>query len=127
MTRIFFLLFFSFFLQSIAFGQLKKSLYGKYTGNIPAYEINTGTENIAVSKAPISIQLTSKTLALQIGNQSFTGTWKLLFEAKGYYVIEGEIDNQAATERIIIYKKGKKISREGLRPQPDAMLKKVIA
>jgi hypothetical protein len=34
------------------------------------------------------------------------------------------MDNSSATERVLIYKKGKKIVREGIRPQPDVMLKK---
>lgn len=118
---------FTFFIcQFTAFGQLKKSYYGKYEGTIPSYEIGTGTaDKIEVSEVKINIQLTSKELLMDIGTSTFKGTWKLLFEAKAYFVIEGKMDDQSAPERIIIYKKGKKISREGLRPQPDGMLKKV--
>jgi len=34
------------------------------------------------------------------------------------------MDGQLAGERIVVYKKGKKISRDGLYPQPNAFLYK---
>ncbi len=120
------LLFFGLALfQFTVSAQLKKSYYGKYTGSIPAYEINTGMEKINVAATQIEIQLSAKEMVLKIGNQEMKGSWEILFEGNGYFVLNGKIENQAAPERIIVYKKGKKISREGIRPQPDAMLVKV--
>lgn len=108
-----------------AAAQLKKSYYGTYQGNIPGYEINTGVEKFKVAAAPIEIQVSATGLQVKIGNQEMKGTWSLLLEAKPYFVLVGKMENQVAQERIIVYKKGRKISREGIRPQPDAMLEKV--
>lgn len=112
------------FCQLSASAQLKKTYFGKYAGTIAAYEINTGAEKIKVAQTPVEVQLSEKELLLKVGNQEMRGTWNLLFEAKAYYVLTGKMENQAIEERIIIYKKGRKISREGIRPQPDAMLEK---
>lgn len=111
-------------LQASAFGQMKKSYQGKYAGQIPGYEINTGMEKIRVAKTDIEIRILPSELFIVIGGQEMKGTWTLLFEARAYYVLTGNMENQSVEERIIVYKKGKKISREGIRPQPDAMLEK---
>jgi hypothetical protein len=47
-----------------------------------------------------------------------------LFDTKSYYLLEVKLENQFAPERLMVYKKGKKIIREGIRPQPDALLLK---
>lgn len=112
------------FIQLPASAQLKKTYFGKYAGTIASYEINTGVEKIKVAQTPIEVQLSEKELLLKVGNQEMKGTWAMLFEAKAYYVLTGKMENQVIEERIIVYKKGKKISREGARPQPDAMLEK---
>ena len=119
--NIFFL--FVFLLIGFSAGaQLKKSSLGNYSGEIPAYELNTGHQVLPVEKTPINILLSEKAIQIEIGNQSFSGTYSILFKTKSYTVLEAVMDNQQATERIIVYRKGKKISREGIKPQPDALL-----
>ena len=45
-------------------------------------------------------------------------------KAKTYFLVDAKIDDQLATERLIIYKRGRKISRDGMYPQPVTELKK---
>jgi len=108
----------------LTFGQLKKTYLGKYEGTIPAYEINTGSERIEVEAAAIEIRLEAAKIAMHIGDGRATGTYTVLFDTRAYFVLEAKMDGHPAPERIIVYRKGKKISREGIRPQPDALLEK---
>lgn len=123
MVRIFCFIFLVFIQWEVA-AQVKKSHFGTYTGKIGSYEINTGMERVEVTEADISIELGATSLTLKIGNSAINGTWKLILETKTYYLIEAKMEKQAAPEKILIYKKRKKLFREGIRPQPDVMLTK---
>ena len=59
---------------------------------------------------------------IQIGKLTTHGDFEVLFEADDYYVLDATMENQSVGERIVVYKKGKKISRDGLYPQPSALL-----
>jgi hypothetical protein len=112
-------------LHTHASAQLKKSYLGTYEGKIPAYDMQVGSQRIAVGETVIQIQLTAKDVQLKMGAANLHGTWKVLLETKMYFVLEALMENQLAPERILVYKKGKKMSREGIRPQPDALLFKL--
>lgn len=105
--------------------QIKKSYFGTYVGKIGSYEINTGMERIEVAESEINIEFNATNLSLKIGNSVVQGTWKLILETKTYFLIEGKMEQQAAPEKILIYKKRKKMFREGIRPQPDVMMTKL--
>jgi hypothetical protein len=104
--------------------ELKKKFQGTYEGAIPAYQLDSGKEIVDVDLTPIQIQITDKNVFLQIGKNKLSGTYIIMFEAKTYFLLDCRIDNQLAGERIVVYKKGKKISRDGLFPQPSVQLEK---
>lgn len=104
--------------------ELKKKFQGTYEGAIPAYQLDSGKEIVDVDLTPIQIQITDKNVFLQIGKNKLSGTYTIMFEAKTYFLLDCRIDNQLAGERIVVYKKGKKISRDGLFPQPSVQLEK---
>ena len=104
--------------------ELKKKFQGTYEGAIPAYQLDSGKEIVDVDLTPIQIQITDKNVFLQIGKNKLSGTYTVMFEAKTYFLLDCRIDNQLAGERIVVYKKGKKISRDGLFPQPSVQLEK---
>ncbi len=112
-------------LSNFSFGQIKKKLLGVYEGKVPTYELNTGTDLIQVKEATIQVDLTAIGLSITVGNQKKMGTYNIVLDTDSYYVLEAILENQAAPERILLYKKGKKLSREGLTPQPDALLVKM--
>jgi len=125
MVRQFAFILVCFFLHSNVSGQVKKSYFGKYVGTIAGYEMSAGaSERIQIGISAIEIQLSGKEIVVVIGTKTNKGTWTLVSENKTNFVIEGKMDQSSATERILIYKKGKKIVREGIRPQPDVMLRK---
>lgn len=103
---------------------LKNKYYGQYKGKINAYKMETAGYLLEVKEAPIIIDLRPRGFDLTIGNTTQSGTYQVLFEAKDYLVLEGKLENQSVPERIVVYKKGKKISRDGLFPQPSALLYK---
>lgn len=126
MVRQFAFILVCLFLHLNVTAQVKKSYLGKYVGTIAAYEMSVGaSERIQIGTSAIEIQLSATEIVIVIGTKTNKGIWTLFSENKTNFVIEGKMDNTAAKERILIYKKGKKIVREGIRPQPDVMLKKV--
>jgi hypothetical protein len=102
--------------------RLKNKYFGIYKGKINSYQMETAGYLIGVSEAKIAIEIGPNMLSMSIGKSSFSGPYQILFEAKDYYVLEAKLLNQPIPERVLVYKKGKKVSRDGLFPQPDAIL-----
>ncbi len=104
---------------------LKKKYYGSYKGEIPSYSFNTTDTTFEVSPTLINIKISAKEIEFKIGQNAYIGSYNVLFEANNYFLLDCIIPNQLATERIMVFKKGKKISRDGLYPQPMAFLSKI--
>ena len=105
--------------------ELKKKFYGAYEGQISSFELDGGNDLIAVDSVQIRVKISEKNVEITIGKQLNKGTYSVLFEGEKYFVLDCTIEGQLATERIVVYKHGKKISRDGLYPQPNAFLVKV--
>lgn len=103
---------------------LKKKYFGTYKGMIPSYEYDTGTDIATVLACSIELKLNKETIELLIGNQSLNGTYKVMFEAKKYFLLDAIMDGQLATERVMVYKTGRTLIRDGMYPQPVTELKK---
>lgn len=143
----------SLLLALISFGSfsqkeinLKRKYIGNYKGIIPSYSMDTGNEVVQVSSTNIFIEITKDSVFVKIGistgsmtsdsthfdklsgvssmTNSLKGDYYIMFEAKTYYLLEATIEGQLATERILVYKRKKHISRDGMYPQPVAELKK---
>jgi hypothetical protein len=101
---------------------LKSKFFGTYKGDIAAYQLDSGKELVDVNPSAIQITITDSTVSIAVGQNKLKGTYIVMFEAKAYYLLDCKIEGQLAGERIVVYKKGKKISRDGLYPQPSATL-----
>ena len=105
--------------------KLKRRYFGQYKGEIPAYQAAFKSDIIDVSEAEISILLEkNQSITITIGNRTLNGTFIVLFKANNYYLLDATMEGQQAKERILVYKRGRKIAREGLFPQPLAELKR---
>lgn len=102
--------------------ELKRKYFGTYAGDISSFQLDSGKELIDVDFTEIKITISDSAIDFFIGKNHLTGSYVVLFEAKTYYLLDCRIENQLAGERIVVYKKGKKISRDGLYPQPNAFL-----
>ncbi len=103
---------------------LKRKYLGKYKGEISSYNIDTGEKIMKVSSTAIYIEIGRNEIWITIGNNKNHGTYEVMFKAQSYYLLDCKMENQLATERIMVYKRGRKISRDGLFPQPLSNLKK---
>ncbi len=103
---------------------LKRKYLGKYKGEIPAYNIDTGEKIMRVSSSAIYVEIDKTDISITVGNNKLTGTYKVMFKAQTYYLVDATIEGQLATERIIVYKRGRKIARDGMYPQPVTSMKK---
>lgn len=116
-------------LSLTTFGQedidLKRKYRGTYEGTIPEYRFESSRDLLFVAETPISIEIGEKQVRVSIGNRELFGSYSVMFEADKYYLLDVVIDGQLANERIIVYKHGKKLSRDGMFPQPVTRLDKV--
>lgn len=103
---------------------LKKKYFGKYKGEIAGYNIDTGEKIMRVSSSAIYVEIDKNEVSVTIGNNKLNGTYEVMFKAQSYYLVDANIEGQLATERLIIYKRGRKIARDGMYPQPVTQLKK---
>jgi hypothetical protein len=101
---------------------LKKKYFGTYGGDISSFQLDSGKDLINVDSTNIKVTISEKDVEITIGKQSMKGTYHVMFEGNKYFLLDCVIENQLAGERIVVYKKGKKISRDGLYPQPSAFL-----
>jgi hypothetical protein len=104
---------------------LKKKFYGSYEGEIPAYKLDVGTDNVDVAAVAIKIKLEGDSVHITVGQNALHGVYHVLFEGKNYFVLDCRMDGQLAGERIVVYNRGKRISRDGLYPQPSSFLDRV--
>lgn len=102
--------------------ELKKKFFGTYSGEISSFKLDTGEDLVDVAKSEISIKIEADSIHFSIGRNELASTYSVLFEAAKYYVLDCKVNGRLAGERIVVYKKGKKISRDGLFPQPNALL-----
>lgn len=102
--------------------ELKKKFFGTYSGEISSFKLDTGQDLVDVAKTAINIKIDLDSVHFTIGRNELGSTYSVLFEAAKYYVLDCKINGRMAGERIVVYKKGKKISRDGLFPQPNALL-----
>lgn len=115
------ILFLSIYFAS--FTQLKKAAYGIYEGKIESYAIGELNEQIEIDASQMEIHLFKDYIFLFVGDQKYVGNWKVLLETKVYYLVEAST-NSMAPERLMVYKKERKILREGISPQPNVVLNK---
>lgn len=101
---------------------LKKKYFGTYGGEISSFQMDSGRDLINVDSTNINVVIDESSVEIKIGKQSMKGTYHVMFEGNKYFLLDVRIENQLAGERIVVYKKGKKISRDGLYPQPSAFL-----
>ena len=118
-----------FFIPFASFSQkqidLKKKFIGSYKGEISSFKLDTGEDLVDVASVPITIEIKVDEVSFKIGLHELTGSYEVMFEADKYYLLDCKIPGRLAGERVVVYKKGKKISRDGLYPQPSAMLYRV--
>ena len=114
------------FTAGVAFGQkpieLKKKFFGTYEGYVPEFKLDTGKDVVDVDSVLISVDITEDSVLIIIGRNQLMGSYHVLFEGNKYFVLDCRMTGQLAGERIVVYKKGKKISRAGLYPQPSSFL-----
>jgi len=127
MRKALFIFFTLFFLSSYGQEQitLKKKFFGTYAGEIPKFQLDSGNEIVDIDSSKISISISKDSISFGIGNTKRQGTYTVLFEGDNYFVLECPIDHSIVNERVVVYKRGKRISRDGLYPQPNAFLYKV--
>lgn len=104
--------------------KLKKKYFGKYKGVIPAYKMNANNEIVEVGETAIYIDIFKEQIMVKVGNNFRYGTYEVMFKADNYFLLDATIEGQLATERIMVYKRGKKIARDGMFPQPVTELER---
>ncbi|TNE76885.1 MAG: hypothetical protein EP333_01895 [Bacteroidetes bacterium] len=101
---------------------LKRKYFGKYKGIVSSYTYKEANKLIEVSETTIYVDLFKEEIRIKIGANEMTGSYVVMFEANDYYLVDAKMEGSIVTERIIVYKKGKRIGRDGIYPQPVSEL-----
>jgi hypothetical protein len=104
--------------------ELKSKFFGIYEGKISSFLMDSGKDLLSVEESPITIEIKADAIFFAIGSNKKSGIYTVLFEADKYFLLDCKINGQLANERVVVFKKGKKISRDGLYPQPNTILLK---
>lgn len=118
----FIMLIFPFALSAQKEIKLKRKYLAKYEGIVPAYSMGSALEIVDVDETPITVTIGKEFIYTTIGDRKLQGTYEIMFEADTYYLLDATMSGQLANERILVYKRGKKIARDGMYPQPLADL-----
>lgn len=104
---------------------LRKKFLGIYKGTVPSYKINSQDGPIEVAEVPIRVTIEKDQVQIRIGENIVQGNYTVMFKAQKYFLLTVDIDGQMAHEKIMVYKSGNHISRDGLYPQPVCELDKI--
>ena len=122
-----YILLFLFIVPMLASAQqskLKRRYLGDYSGTISGYEIVSGEEIFSVSSSEIQITIEKTQVKVTVEGNVVSGAYAIKFEADKYYLLAITVEGQLITELVKVYKHGKRLSREGIYPQPDVELNK---
>ena len=92
---------------------------------IPSYRVQSSEDIMFVAQSEILIKIGENQVEMTVGSITMFGTYEVMFEAKKYYLLDVAVEGQLATERIMVYKRGKHLSRDGMYPQPVTELDKI--
>ncbi|MEX1192588.1 MAG: hypothetical protein WEA99_11490 [Brumimicrobium sp.] len=114
---VFFILFLS--LTSCFFGNrpFPKRFLGEYEAEQEAYEVNLNGDAVKVPATQLDLKLEYNNLWLTTPNQVVKGTYEIKAETKQYYTFKVELEN-GVVEEWQLHRKGKKIIRKAISPQP---------
>lgn len=114
------------FTAASSYGQnLKKKYLGTYSGTIPPYTMDAGGEVVEVKSAAVMFVIEEDKAVQTIDGISQTGRWQLMASKDDYYEIGFLPQNSSVIQKYYLFRKGKKMQRNGLYPQPDCELKKI--
>ena len=105
--------------------ELKRRYFGKYQGIVSSYKLGSAINLVDVDESTIQIILTKGEIAVTVGNRKVYGPYEVMFQADKYFLLDAKMTGQLVNERILVYKRGRRISRDGLYPQPVSNMKKV--
>lgn len=103
--------------------RLKKKYLKTYSGQIPAYSINTGNELLEVKAETIELALTKDSMYVTVGKIVYSGTYTATKEIKNEYELIGAMEQSGIKEVFQFSAKTGELTRKGIFPQPNAILK----
>ena len=119
------------FLLSLAFLMLSsagkkpipKRLIGNYTGTQDAYEINISNDLVNVPAVELTVKLSYNELILSSPNKVLKARYEVKSPTKKYYALKVYFED-GSIENWQLYRRGKKILRDGLHPRPSMVFVK---
>ena len=101
---------------------LKRKYRGTYEGEIPAYNVIIGTKEVSVQSQTIELSIFKDSVFLVIGKYYYANTYKLQKNTNNLE-LRFEREGSGIEEVLILDPQTKSLTRKGLFPQPDAILK----
>ena len=101
---------------------LKRKYRGTYEGEIPAYNVIIGTKEVSVQSQTIELSIFKDSVFLVIGKYNYANTYKIQKNTNNLE-LRFEREGSGIEEVLILDPQTKSLTRKGLFPQPDAILK----
>lgn len=119
------------FLLSLAFlmlssagkNPLPKRLISNYSGTQEAYEINVNDNPVNVPAVQLTVKLSYNELILSSPSKVLKARYEISSPTKKYYALKVYFED-GSIENWQLYRKGKKILRDGLHPRPSMVFVK---
>ncbi|MFM6946757.1 MAG: hypothetical protein ACKOWW_06430 [Flavobacteriales bacterium] len=109
----------------LAFAQskpLKRKYRGTYEGEIPAYNAIIGTKEVSVRSQNIELSILKDSIYLTIGKYKYANTYDLNKNGTNIQ-LRFEREGSGIEEVLLLEPKTRNLTRKGLYPQPDTVLK----
>lgn len=112
-----------FILSSAGKKPIPKRLIGTYIGLQDAYEVKVNDDLVLVPSVQLTVKLSYNELILSSPNKVLKARYEVSSPTKKYYAIKVFLED-GTIENWQLFRKGKKILRDGLHPRPSMVFVK---
>ena len=102
---------------------IPKSLIGNYSGTQEAYEIKINNKLVEVPAVQLTVKLGYNELLLSSPNKIMKARYEVSAPTKKYYALKVYFED-GSIENWQLYRRGKKILRDGVHPRPSMVFVK---
>lgn len=110
-------------LSSAGKNPLPKRLIGAYNGVQDAYAMNVNNDVVNVPSVQLTVKLSYNELILSSPNKVLKARYEVTSPTKKYYALKVYFED-GSIENWQLYRRGKKILRDGVHPSPSMVFVK---
>lgn len=110
-------------LSGVGKNPIPKRLIGTYTGTQDSYEVMVNKSPVTIPSVNLTLKLSYNELLLSSPNKVTKGRYQVTAPTKKYYSLKVYFED-GTIENWQLFRRGKKILRDGLNPRPSMVFVK---